>query len=298
MARKRKGNPVHGWLVVDKPLGVTSAAVVNKARWALRAEKAGHSGTLDPDATGCLAIAFGEATKVIPVAQEGLKIYHFTVRWGEATSTDDASGEVIATSPNRPSRDQIEAALGGFTGEIQQVPPKVSAVKIDGQRAYDVMRSGGDVALAARTLWVERLALTASSDLNHAEFELVCGKGGYVRSIARDLGATLGCFGHVRELRRLATGPFDLSQTVPFDAFDSYRSAGEVPALLPLERGLSELPVLPILPKNVEDLRHGRAIGVTMPDTERVWASEGGKAIAIGEIRDGLFRPARVILAH
>ncbi|MEM8842554.1 MAG: tRNA pseudouridine(55) synthase TruB, partial [Pseudomonadota bacterium] len=177
MARKRKGNPVHGWLVVDKPAGITSAGVVNKARWALNAQKAGHSGTLDPMATGCLAIAFGEATKVIAVAQEGAKTYRFTMRWGQATSTDDAEGEVIATAAMRPAREAILAALPVFTGDIAQTPPAVSAVKVDGARAYDLVREGAQPVLAPRPLHVASLTLLEMPDPDHAAFELVCGKG-------------------------------------------------------------------------------------------------------------------------
>ena len=297
MARKRKGNPVHGWLVVNKPLGVTSAAVVNKARWALRAEKAGHSGTLDPDATGCLAIAFGEATKTIPVAQEGLKTYQFTIRWGQATSTDDAAGEVIETRAARPTRQAIEAGLRDFIGQIEQIPPQVSAVKVDGQRAYDLVREGETVDLAARPLWVEDLRLIECPDPDHAALELICGKGGYVRSIARDLGAALGCLGHVTVLHRVSTGPFDLTQTVAFDAFDEIRAGETLPPLLPLETGLADLPDLAISAEAAEDLRHGRAISATLPDGQ-AWAAHADKAVALGEIRGGQFHPTRVLLPH
>lgn len=298
MARKRKGNPVHGWLVVDKPAGITSAGVVNKARWALQAQKAGHSGTLDPDATGCLAIAFGEATKVIPVAQEGLKTYRFTVRWGAATTTDDAAGEEISTSATRPDRAAIEAALPGFVGEIQQVPPAVSAVKVDGARAYDLVREGVDVTLAARMLWMEALSLVGQPDADHAELEMVCGKGGYVRAIARDLGEVLGCLGHVKVLRRLSTGPFDLSNTVDFDAFDAIREGRAEPDLIPLEAGLSGLPRLDISCEQAADLRLGRRVQAAMPDCARLWAADGAQAVALGAVSEGWFQPDRVILPH
>ena len=200
MARK-KGRDINGWLIVDKPAGVGSTAVVAKVRWALDAKKAGHAGTLDPDATGVLAVALGEATKTVPLLTEALKAYDFTVTWGAETSTDDAAGEVLRRSDARPVAEAIEAALPAFRGEILQVPPAVSAVKVDGARAYDLAREGEEFTLAARPLWVEELTLTEARG-DQADLHLVCGKGGYVRSIARDLGRALGCLGHVAHLRR------------------------------------------------------------------------------------------------
>ena len=197
MGRKRKGRDISGWLVVDKPAGPTSTAIVNKVRWAFDARKAGHAGTLDPEATGVLAVALGEATKTVPYITDALKAYTFTVRFGQATNTDDAEGEVIAESDLRPSDDDIKEALAGFIGEIEQVPPQFSAVKIDGQRAYKLARDGEDIEIAARPLWVEELILTDRPDKDHAVLEMTCGKGGYVRAIARDLGKVLGCHGHV-----------------------------------------------------------------------------------------------------
>ncbi|MEZ5733130.1 MAG: tRNA pseudouridine(55) synthase TruB, partial [Paracoccaceae bacterium] len=199
MARK-KGRDISGWLVIDKPAGMTSTAVVNKLRWAFDAKKAGHAGTLDPDATGVLAVALGEATKTVPYVTDALKCYRFTVRLGAATNTDDAAGEVIATSGVRPTDDEIAVALGAFRGEIMQVPPQFSAVKVDGERAYALARAGEEMDLAARELWVESLEMIARPDPDTVELEMVCGKGGYVRSIARDLGAALGSFGHVLTL--------------------------------------------------------------------------------------------------
>ena len=186
MARK-KGRDINGWLIVDKPAGVTSTAVVAKVRWALDAKKAGHAGTLDPDATGVLAVALGEATKTVATVTDALKCYDFTVNWGAETTTDDASGDVVRTSASRPDRAAIEAALPAFTGNIMQVPPAFSAVKVDGERAYDLAREGEDLDLAARPLWVQSLALL-DCDADTARLEMICGKGGYVRSIARDLG--------------------------------------------------------------------------------------------------------------
>ena len=201
MGRRKSGRDISGWLVIDKPAGMTSTAVVNKVRWAFDAKKAGHSGTLDPEATGILAVALGEATKTVPFVTDALKAYRFTVRWGAATNTDDAEGEVIDTSDERPTAQAINAALNAFVGDIEQVPPAFSAVKIDGERAYAKARAGEDVTLAARPLFVESLTLVSQPGSDHAEFEIVCGKGGYVRSIARDLGEALGCFGHVVTLR-------------------------------------------------------------------------------------------------
>ena len=216
MGRKRKGRDISGWLVVDKPAGLTSTAVVNKVRWALEAKKAGHAGTLDPEATGVLAVALGEATKTVPYITDALKAYTFTVRLGQATNTDDAEGEVIAASDDRPTDEQIKEALQPFLGEIMQVPPKFSAVKIDGQRAYKLAREEEDFEIAARPPWVEELILVDRPDADHVVLEMTCGKGGYVRSIARDLGAALGCHGHVRELRRIWSGPFEAQDGLTF----------------------------------------------------------------------------------
>ncbi|MFZ1727888.1 MAG: tRNA pseudouridine(55) synthase TruB, partial [Albidovulum sp.] len=213
MARK-KGRDISGWLVVDKPAGITSTAVVNKVRWAFDAKKAGHAGTLDPAATGVLAVALGEATKTVPYITDALKCYRFTVRLGVATNTDDAEGEVIATSGARPSDDDIRAALPAFRGNIMQVPPQFSAVKVEGERAYALARAGEEMDLAARELWVESLEIIARPDADTVELEMVCGKGGYVRSVARDLGAALGCLGHVVSLRREWSGPFECSDGV------------------------------------------------------------------------------------
>ncbi len=194
MARKRKGRDISGWIVIDKPAGPSSNAVVGKVRWAFDAAKAGHAGTLDPDATGVLAIALGEATKTVPYITDALKGYRFTIRLGEQTNTDDAEGEVTDTSPARPSDDEIRAALPALTGEIMQVPPIFSAVKIEGKRAYAMARSGEEPVLEARPLWVESLELVDRPDADHATLEMICGKGGYVRAIARDLGLALGLF--------------------------------------------------------------------------------------------------------
>ncbi|MEO0930246.1 MAG: tRNA pseudouridine(55) synthase TruB, partial [Pseudomonadota bacterium] len=243
MARKRKGRDISGWLVVDKPAGITSTAVVNKVRWAMDAKKAGHAGTLDPEATGVLAVALGEATKTVPYITDALKAYTFTIRLGQATNTDDAEGEVIAESGLRPDDDTIKAALGAFVGDIMQVPPQFSAVKVDGERAYKKARDGEEMALAARPLWVEELLLVDRPDTNHAVLEMTCGKGGYVRSIARDLGEALGCKAHVKSLRRIWSGPFQASDGVSLEQVDELAKTPELDMFLqPLEVGLADLP--------------------------------------------------------
>ncbi|WP_299600332.1 tRNA pseudouridine(55) synthase TruB [uncultured Tateyamaria sp.] len=298
MGRSRKGRDISGWLVVDKPAGLTSTAVVNKVRWALQAKKAGHAGTLDPEATGVLAVALGEATKTVPYITDALKAYRFTVRLGQATNTDDAEGEVIAQSDTRPSDDEVKDALGPFVGDIMQVPPKFSAVKIDGQRAYKLARDGEDVEIEARPLWVEELVLTDRPDPDHVELEMVCGKGGYVRSIARDLGEALGCYGHVRELRRIWSGPFEAADGLTFDQIEEM---AQTPALdehlRPISEGLADLPELRATAEGVARLRNGNPGMVLAADVEygeECWASFEGKPVAVGRYKAGELHPARV----
>ena len=294
----RKGRNISGWLVVDKPAGMTSAAVVNKVRWAFNARKAGHAGTLDPDATGVLAIALGEATKTVNFVADALKAYAFIVRLGEATNTDDAEGEVIATSANRPTDEAIKDHLGQFVGDIQQVPPKFSAVKIDGQRAYKLARDGEDMELSARPLWVEELVLCGRPDADHVELEMTCGKGGYVRAIARDLGASLGCYGHVRQLRRIWSGPFDVKDAVTLDQIEELARSEEIDnLLLPLEIGLADLPELRCTPTGASRLRNGNPGMVLASDVEygdEAWASYDGQAVAVGIYKAGELHPNRV----
>lgn len=297
MGRKRKGRAVDGWLIVDKPAGITSTAVVNKARWAFQARKAGHAGTLDPLATGLLAVAFGEATKTVPHAQEGLKTYRFTVRLGARTTTDDAEGEIIATSDRRPSDDEIRAALPAFEGDIQQVPPQFSAVRIEGERAYDLAREGVAMDLAARPLWVERLALVARPDSETAELEMVCGKGGYVRSIARDLGEALGCHAHVATLTRTASGGFTLEGALPFDRLDAIREQGGDEWLKPLEAGLADLPEVRVRSAEAAQLRNGNPAPITSTDLDygdEAWASLDGRPVAVVMYKAGMLHPSRV----
>jgi tRNA pseudouridine55 synthase len=297
MARK-KGREISGWLVVDKPAGITSTTVVNKVRWALDAKKAGHAGTLDPAATGVLAVALGEATKTVPYITDALKCYRFAMRMGAATNTDDAEGAVIATSDLRPADAQITAALGAFVGNIEQVPPQFSAVKVDGERAYTLARAGEEMELAARPLYVESLEMVARPDADTVELEMVCGKGGYVRSIARDLGAALGCLGHVLWLRREWSGPFEASDGLSMDEIDRLARTPELDArILPLEVGLADLPELRATAEGATRLRNGNPGMVIASDVDygdEAWASHQGKPLAVGVYKAGELHPTRV----
>lgn len=299
MGRKRKGRDVHGWLVVDKPAGLTSTAVVNKVRWAFDAKKAGHAGTLDPAATGVLAVALGEATKTVPYITDALKCYRFTVRLGQATNTDDAEGEVIANSPLRPTTDEITAALPAFVGDVMQVPPKFSAVKINGERAYALARNGEDPELAARALFVDSLDLVARSDDDHVELEMVCGKGGYVRSIARDLGEMLGCKGHVLGLRRIWSGPFDAAEDgVSLEVIEAEAKDPALDRLLvPLEAGLDDLPQVRLSAQGAARLKNGNPGDVVSTDAEfgdEAWGSYQNRPVAVGVYKAGMLHPSRV----
>ncbi|WP_299619787.1 tRNA pseudouridine(55) synthase TruB [uncultured Tateyamaria sp.] len=298
MGRTRKGRDISGWLVIDKPAGPTSTAVVNKVRWAMQAKKAGHAGTLDPDATGVLAVALGEATKTVPYITDALKAYSFTVRLGQATNTDDAEGEVIATSDLRPDDEAIKDALSGFVGDIMQVPPKFSAVKIDGQRAYKLARDGADVEIAARPLWVEELVLTDRPDTDHVTLEMICGKGGYVRSIARDLGEALGCYAHVRDLRRIWSGPFEASEGLSMAQVEEMAQTEALDAYLrPVADGLADLPEVRATPEGAVRMRNGNPGMVMASDVEygdECWASLDGVPVAVGRYKAGELHPARV----
>lgn len=300
MARTRKGRVVSGWLVVDKPAGVTSTTVVNKVKWAFQAQKAGHAGTLDPAATGVLAVALGEATKTVSCITDALKCYRFVVTFGSATTTDDAEGEVIATSSSRPSDAQIEDALAAFRGQINQVPPQFSAVKVDGERAYDLAREGEAMDLAARPLWVDRLDVIARRDADHIELEMVCGKGGYVRAIARDLGRSLGCLGHVAWLRREWSGPFTAAEGISLAEIDRLARSEELDGWLkPLEMGLVDLPQMTATPEGAVRLKHGNpglVIGPSLPYGTEAWASYQGRAVAVGIYRAGELHPSRVFV--
>ncbi len=286
--------------MVDKPAGLTSTAVVNKVRWAFDAKKAGHAGTLDPEATGVLAVALGEATKTVLYITDALKAYEFTVRFGQATRTDDAEGDVIATSDLRPSDDDIKEALHAFVGDILQVPPQFSAVMIDGERAYKRARDGEEMDIAARPLFVDELTLLDRPDADHAVLMLVCGKGGYVRSIARDLGAALGCLGHVLRLRRIWSGPFDAEDGISLEQIDELAKTAELDAYLrPLEEGLADLPELTCTPEAAVKLRNGNPAMVIASGVEygdECWVSCDGAPVAVGRYKSGEVHPSRVFV--
>jgi tRNA pseudouridine55 synthase len=306
MARRRKGQPVNGWVVLDKPLGMTSTQAVAAVRRLFDAAKAGHGGTLDPLATGILPIALGEATKTVSYVMSGRKIYRFTVRWGEARSTDDAEGPVTARSDRRPSLAEIEAVLPRFQGQINQTPPAFSAIKVEGERAYDLARAGEAVDLAPRLVWIERLTLLRQLDADHAEFEAVTGKGVYMRSLARDLALALGTVGHVSALRRIAVGPFTESQAI---SLESLKALGHIPPasgqLLPVEAALDDIPALPLTDAEALRLRSGQSVGLLRAsDRERlgairsgdlVCAMAGGKPVALARWEAGDLRPVRVL---
>ncbi len=298
MARNRKGRDISGWLIIDKPAGMTSTAVVNKAKWALQAKKAGHAGTLDPAATGLLAVALGEATKTVPYITDALKCYAFTVTLGASTNTDDAEGEVLETREARPTDDEIKDALGSFVGDIEQIPPAFSAVKIDGQRAYKRARDGEDFEIAARPLWVEELVMTGRPDADHVTLEMTCGKGGYVRSIARDLGEKLGCLGHVDHLRRLWSGPFDVETAIPFGTLDELAHDPALDAHIhPLEIGLEDLPMVTCPADSLTRFGNGNPAMVFPGDVEygdECWVAHEGQAIAVGIYKSGEVHPSRV----
>ncbi len=300
MARTRKGRDISGWLVVDKPAGITSTAVVNKVKWAFGAKKAGHAGTLDPEATGVLAVALGEATKTVPYITDAMKAYRFSVRLGQATNTDDTEGEVTDTSDARPTDDEIKAALGQFVGDIMQVPPKFSAVKIDGERAYKLARSDEEFEIAARPLYVEELLLAERPDADHVILEMTCGKGGYVRSIARDLGVALGCFGHVEWLRRVWSGPFEVEDGISMERIEELAKTPQIDAhLLPLEEGLADLPEVKTTEGGAAKLRNGNPGMVIVSDVEygdECWASLNGEAVAVGIYKAGELHPSRVFV--
>ncbi|MDE0209731.1 MAG: tRNA pseudouridine(55) synthase TruB [Boseongicola sp. SB0673_bin_14] len=298
MARRNKGRDISGWLPVDKPPGPTSTAAVNKIRWALDARKAGHAGTLDPAASGLLAVALGEATKTIPYVVDASKAYEFTMRLGQATDTDDAEGEVIAISDVRPDDEALQAALGALEGDIEQVPPAFSAIKIDGERAYDRARAGEDVQVAPRPVHVESLSLVDRPDPDHVTLEIVCGKGVYVRSVARDLGRALGTEAHVVQLRRTWSGPFHVDRAVAFNRIEALARTPELDELLlPLETGLANLAKVQVPDEAVARIRNGNP-GVVIASNaacgERCWAAHRGRPVAIGTHMAGEFHPDRV----
>ena len=302
MARRKKGRSVHGWLVLDKHQNMTSTQAVGAVRRAFDAQKAGHSGTLDPLATGILPIALGEATKTVSFAVDGEKAYRFTVRWGGETDTDDTEGTVTNTSDKRPERGDIEALLPQFHGEIMQVPPAYSAIKVDGARAYDLARGGEIVMLEPRPVFIDSLALVEMVDASTSVFEARCGKGTYVRALARDMGRILGCYGHVIALRRTRVGPFDETQAVTMEALLAAASSEDpdrLSALLqPVEAALADLPELLVSLSDAASLARGQTVLIRGRDapilTGPAYATSKGRLIALGELAKGALHPTRV----
>ena len=303
MARRKKGNRINGWLILDKPLEMTSTQAVGKIRWLYQAQKAGHAGTLDPLATGILPIALGEATKTVSFAVDGQKAYRFAVRWGVETTTDDTEGAAVRTSDLRPTLSEIEALLPQFTGEIMQTPPAFSAIKIDGQRAYDLARDGEEVILEPRPVFIDMLRIVDMPDDATTVFEAECGKGTYVRAIARDLGRKLGCFGHVVSLRRTRVGPFDEATAITLAQLEAMHRLDDdgvelARCLMPIETALTDMTEVNITSSDASRLRLGQPVLIRGRDAPimhgEVYAVSKGQLIAIGEIERGELRPTRV----
>jgi tRNA pseudouridine55 synthase len=305
--RRKRGRPLDGWLIIDKPQKLTSTDVVNRVRRGLDAQKAGHGGTLDPLATGVLPIAFGHATKTVPYIMDGTKLYRFTLRLGEARDTDDADGAVIASSDVRPTDDQLRAALPPFRGDIMQIPPIFSAIKVAGERAYDMAREGRPPVLEPRPARVDRFDLIERPDADHAVFEVQSGKGVYMRSLARDLAVACGALGHIAALRRLRVGPFTEADAIPLDkampAEDTARSSPDL--LLPIATALADIPALALTAEETVLLKQGQAISlITLmgripeaanPNNGVVRAMAGGFVIGLCRLEDGWLRPERIL---
>ena len=307
--RRRKGLPIHGWLNLDKPVGPTSTQAIGRVRRITGAARIGHAGTLDPLASGVLPIALGEATKTVPYIQDARKIYRFTVRWGQATNTDDAEGEIVSESAARPDLSDIQAALPAFTGHILQTPPIFSAIKIDGKRAYALARAGEAAEMQPRPVDIHRIDLIEQVDTDHTVFEMETGKGAYVRALARDLAVSLGTFGHVAALRRLAVGQFHVEKAFPLD-FDAHPSdiAGLTEHVLPIETVLDDIPALALTADEAQRLKCGQTVGL-FTHHHRDWLAEliaegrdggiilalwQGKAIAMVRIDSAEAQPVRV----
>ena len=305
--RKRRGRPLDGWLIIDKPPGLTSTDVVNRVKRAFDAQKAGHGGTLDPLATGVLPIAFGHATKTVPYVMDGTKVYRFTLRLGEARDTDDADGQVVATSPVRPGDDELRAALPRFVGDIMQVPPAFSAIKVAGERAYDMARDGRPPDLPPRPARVDRFELLERPDPDHAVFEVQSGKGVYMRSLARDLAAACGTLGHIAALRRLRVGPFTDALSIPLDNCgpgpDMSRASPDL--LLPVATALADIPALALTEAEAFGLSNGQAISLidlmgripatAQPDGGLARAMAGGRVIGLCRLEGGWLKPERLL---
>ena len=296
-APKRVKRAISGWVVLNKPYDMTSTQAVGKVRWLFGAAKAGHAGTLDPLATGILPIALGEATKAVPYVQDGTKIYRFAIKWGSATATDDAEGAVVATSDVRPEQAALEAILPEFTGTIMQLPPIYSALKIDGERAYDLARAGETVELERREIRVDSIALVSHGS-EQTVLEVSCGKGTYVRSLARDIAERLGTRGHVSMLHRAAVGPFTDVEAVTIEMLEAAAAEERDGFIRPVAEALDGVPELRLNPAQAAAVRHGNSVlltgqgaPVTMDDC---WASFGGAVLATGFVQFGQFQPRRV----
>jgi tRNA pseudouridine55 synthase len=304
IAKKIKKRDVHGWVVLDKPVGMTSTHAVAVIKRLFTAKRAGHAGTLDPLASGSLPIALGEATKTVPFVVDSRKTYSFTIRWGEERDTDDAEGRVVNTSEKRPDADAIREQLPRFTGTIEQVPPRFSAIKIAGERAYDLARDGEQVELAPRAIEVHTLELVEMPDPDHAILAAECGKGTYVRALARDLGRVLGVFGHVSALRRNRVGPFsesDMIQLEPLESLCHRAAAGEghlADAMLPIETALDDIPALAVSPADAARLARGQAVLLRGRDATilrgMVQVASSNQLVAIAEVERGEIIPRRV----
>ena len=304
--RRRRGDPVNGWFIVDKPTGPTSTAVVNEVRRLANAAKAGHGGTLDPLATGVLPVALGEATKTMRYIVDGTKSYRFTVRWGVGTDSDDTDGAATAFSDTRPEAAAVRAVLPRFAGEIEQVPPRYSAIKVAGQRAYDLARGGESFDLEARAVLIEAIDLVATPDANHAVFEVTCGPGAYMRGLGRDIALALGTVGHITALRRTRVGPFREENAISLDALRSFEdSAAVLQHMLPVETALDDIPALALTDGEARRLRSGQAVSLLRKmdlqriagfnDGDTVLALDKGKPIALTRYSAGEVHPLRVL---
>lgn len=306
MGRRKRGEIVNGWVCLDKPFEMGSTEAVSRIRRLFDAQKAGHAGTLDPLASGILPIALGEATKTVPFMMEAQKVYRFTVNWGVTTDSLDREGEIIARSDVRPSLEQVTAALPAFVGEIDQVPPAFSAIKVDGQRAYDLAREGIEVELKARRVMIHEAAVTASPDADHVEITMRTGKGVYVRSLARDLAVALGAEAHVSALRRERVGPFSVENAVTLDSLEEMVHSGAASeGLLPVATALDDIPELAVTDQDAFSLRQGRPIvllprqvetlkGQLQADSRTVSVFLGQTLVALGQLRAGRLEPDRV----
>ena len=308
MGRRRKGDAVSGWICLDKPYDLTSTHAVSRVRRAFNAQKAGHAGTLDPLATGILPIALGEATKTVPFLVDADKAYRFTIAWGRTTATHDREGETVARSDVRPTLAEIEAALPTFVGDISQVPPAYSAIKVAGERAYDLARAGEVFELAARIVTVNSARVAVAPDADHVTLEIACGKGTYVRAIVRDLALALGACGHVSDLRRTRVGSFDEASAVTLEMLEDLgHKARQSELLLPVETALDDIPGLAVTAEDAFRLKQGRAIVLVprqveavkarlKPGSRTVSAMAGGRVVALCEMRAGRLEPSRVFL--